>query len=285
MSQVGSRFSRGSLDFHSFDPACKFVWLLTCLFVFSILGIVEPACAVPPLTRNVTVPGVRLRQSSSMYGDRLSFTFCPKGFKLANLETGITTSACAPDWTVHIVNPETKKYFDVPLNRYEGFMLRASVIFWGFSFPQVPFDEVTGGSESVLDRRQILGSKCRVFQMKKLDKFERAKLGISSVHRATLKTLDTSALPYSPETLQFVRRHFNFPKLGDLPVYMRIQHKAKKMLFMLDTSKIEKVQVELETFKVPQGMTRALNDKDVLRGKAENSGVDSLLKEIDRKAI
>lgn len=282
MSQDGSLFSRGSLGFLVVVPPFRCVCLLVWPFVFSALCVVEPAVAGPA---SVTVPGVKLSQSSSMYGDRLSFTFCPKGFKLANLETGITTSACAPDWTVHIVNPETKKYFDVPLNRYEGFMLRASVIFWGFSFPQVPFNEVTGAGESALDRRQILGLKCRVFQMKKLDKFERAKLGISAVHRATLKTLDTNALPYSPETLQFVRRHFNFPKLGDLPVSMRIQHKAKKMLFMLDTSKIEKVQVDLQSFKVPPGMTRALNDKEVLRGKAENSGVDSLLKEIDRKAI
>lgn len=270
MFEIGSRFSR----------AC----LLSILGTLTVSALTAaPLLAQPIKSKSdatmpgATIPGVRLTQSSGIYGERLLFTFCPKGFKLTNLETGITTSACAPDWTVHIINPETKRYYDVPLARYEGYMLRMSVIFWGFSFPRVPFVEG--------QPKDLLGMHCRLFRMKKLDKFERAKIGISAVHSAILLTTSTKDLPYSPETLQFVRRHFNFPNLGDLPVSMRIQHKANRLVYMLSTSKIEKVPVDLSGFKVPKGMKKALNDKDVLRGNAENGGVDSLLKEIDRSAL
>lgn len=227
----------------------------------------------PPEAKSIEC--LRFEQSSKIYGAGTVFSFGKEGFRWSNPANGVTITARAPEWKVQIYNAKTNRLFETPLNKYEGHMLRISIIFWGFSFPRIPFDE--GPKE------KVLGLQCRSFTMKKLTKKEKIEKGIDTLLDA--KMLTTKDLPYPPQVLAFLRQQYNFPALGDLPLSFQLERKGKNRQFMLQTTKITKVNLSPAEFRAPAGSQRALNDKDVLRGSDENNSLDGLMQDINRKSF
>lgn len=240
---------------------------LSLAIVASLMAVAAPSAQ--------SMDCLRLEQDSQIYGAGTIFSFGKDGFRWSNPANGVSIMAHAPEWKVQIYNAKTNRIFETPLNKYEGHMLRISIIFWGFSFPRIPFDE--GPKEN------ILGLQCRSFKMKKLSKAEKVEKGIDTLFDA--KLLTTKDLPYPPQVLAFVRQQYNFPALGDLPLSLLIERKGKKKQFMLQTKKITKVNLPPSDFQAPAGAKQAPNDKDVLRGSDENSSLDGLMQDIDRKSF
>ncbi|MBP9093807.1 hypothetical protein KBI23_22495 [bacterium] len=240
----------------------------------SVLAIAAVLVIVAPPAANA-MDCWRLEQSSQIYGAGTVFSFGKEGFRWSNPANGVTITARAPEWKVQIYNAKTNRLFETPLNKYEGHMLRISIIFWGFSFPRIPFDE--GPKE------KVLGLQCRSFTMKKLTKKEKIEKGIDTLLDA--KMLTTKDLPYPPQVLAFLRQQYNFPALGDLPLSFQLERKGKNRQFMLQTTKITKVNLSPAEFRAPAGSQRALNDKDVLRGSDENNSLDGLMQDINRKSF
>lgn len=237
-----------------------------------------PARSTVPVKSNAAVvpqvvPGYVLEQNSQIYGSGIVFKICKSGFAWSIPANGVTVMAAAPAWRVYVYNAQTRRYFETSLDKYEGYMLRASIIFWGFSFPRIPYEEKPS---------QILaGHMCRVFDMKKVSVDEKLKLGIDTLRDSRLITVKD--LDVAPQVAVFVRKQLNFPVLGDLPVSMCVERKDREQQFMLKTKKVTPVKINLSDFTLPAGAKRALNDKEVLRGAAEESSLDGLLRDIDRK--
>lgn len=219
------------------------------------------------------VPGYVLEQKSQIYGSGIVFKVCKSGFAWSIPSNGVTVIAAAPDWRVYVYNEQTRRYFATSLDKYEGYMLRASIIFWGFSFPRIPYEEKPS--------QLLAGHQCRVFDMKKISKDEKLKLGIDTLRDSRLITVKD--LDVAPQVTIFVRKQLNFPSLGDLPVSMCVERKDRELQYMLKTKKVTPSQIKVTDFKLPAGAKRALNDKEVLRGAAEESSLDGLLRDIDRK--
>lgn len=255
--------------------------VLILLALISVVALSQASLAAPApsqaqsriLTAPQVVSGYRLDQNSQIYGSGIVFKVAKTGFAWSLPSNGVTVMAAAPDWRVYVYNALTKRYFETSLEKYEGYMLRASIIFWGFSFPRIPYEEKSP---------QVLGGyKCRVFEMQKVSKQEKLTRGIDTLRDSRLITVKD--LEVAPQVAVFVRKQLNFPVLGDLPVSMCVERKDKKVQYMLNTTKVVTAKFRRSEFLLPAGATKALNDKEVIRGANEENSLDGLLKGIDRK--
>lgn len=254
---------------------------LTVLGLFSVVTLSQSCLAAPamlparqkPSPAPQVVPGYVLEQKSQIYGSGIVFKVSKTGFAWSIPSNGVTVMAAAPDWRVYVYNALTKRYFETSLEKYEGYMLRASIIFWGFSFPRIPYEEKPP--------QVLAGYKCRVFEMKEVSKAEKLSRGIDTLRDSRLITV--KELDVAPQVAVFVRKQLNFPVLGDLPVSMCVERKDKEVQYMLKTKKVTAAKFKQSEFQLPAGATKSLNDKDVIRGAAEENSLDGLLKDIDRK--
>lgn len=233
--------------------------------------ILPPAIAAAP----EQMDGIKLIQNSQIYGSGIVFKACKKGLAWENPANGVNIVAAAPDWRVYTYNVISKRYSEVPLDKYEGYMLRSAVIFWGFSFPRIPYKEENSG--------RILSLRCRVFAMPKLGMKEKLNRGIDTLLDSKLYTTDD--LPVDSHVLAFVRKHYNFPACGDLPVCMYVQRRDKHRQYMLQTRNVSQAKFKLSEFKLPAGAIKTKNDKEVIQSASDESSLDGLLKDIDRKSF
>lgn len=207
---------------------------------------------------------LRLTQSSKLYGEPISFTYCQEGFLWESPSVGLNIVAAAPDWRVHTCNLKTKTYFDLPLDAHEGYMHKTAAVFWGLSLPRIPFVKAQD--------KDLLGLRCHVYRMKSgLSKAELLALGIASVAQAELLTADSLSSPHSLEqckpVLTFLRRQYDLPdwqsglpNKNEVPLSMSITTKGKSQI-VLATSKIEKVRVPLSVFRLPPGFKKVRSNK------------------------
>lgn len=232
-----------------------------------------PVIAAAP--EQIQIDGIKFIQNSQIYGSGIVFKACKQGLAWENPANGVNIVAAAPDWRVYTYNVASKRYCEVPLDKYEGYMLRSAIIFWGFSFPSIPYKEE--------DPARILGLRCRVFVMPKLGMKEKLNRGIDTLLDSKLFT--TADLPVDSHILSFVRKHYNFPACGDLPVSMYVQRRDRSRQYMLQTRNISQTKFKLSEFKLPTGAIKTKNDKDVIQNVSDDSSLDGLLKDIDRKSF
>lgn len=254
---------------------CQALALLLVLVASARANVLAAPVNSPTLKNNSGTEGVRLLQNSQIYGSGLVFKASKNGFSWSNPCNGVTVLSSAPDWRVYLYNTNTHHYFQTTLDKYEGYMLRASIIFWGFSFPRIPYKEENS--------QYIRGLKCRTFVMPKMTFKEKLKNGIDTLLDSKLIT--TNDLPVGAQATAFVRKHYNFPPCGDMPVSMFVQRKDKSRQYMLQTREVSKASYLPSEFKLPEGAKRVWNEKEIIRGQAEDNSLDGLLKDIDRKSF
>ncbi|MBX9940410.1 MAG: hypothetical protein K2Y32_14220 [Candidatus Obscuribacterales bacterium] len=213
----------------------------------------------PPLN---SVSCFKLTQSSRLYGETISFTYCQEGFLWENPSVGLNIVASAPDWTVHTCNLKTRTYFDQPLTVHEGYMHKPAVVLWGVSLPRIPFVK--------WQEKDLLGLRCHVYRMKGgLSKPELLALGIAAVEKAELLTTDS--IGGSKPVVTFLRRQYDLPDWqaalshkSEVPLSMSITTKGKSQI-VLATSKIDRVSLPSSIFKLPPGFKKLKSSKKSTR--------------------
>lgn len=219
--------------------------------------------------------GYLVCQDSQVYGPGIRFFVGAHGFSWSNPANGMTICAAAPQWKVFTYNSNNRKYIESSLSGHEGYMLRSSVIFWGFSLSRIPLAFIESGTK--------YGAAVRIYKMKeKLSEKEKLERGIDTLRDCRYCVADTAAWKLPEQACLFMRRHYNLPQQAGFPLYMSVKRRTVNQ-FIVNSTKVEKTEIPLSAYRLPAGYKRALNDKEILRAGGEDSSMDTLLRDIDSK--
>ena len=198
------------------------------------------------------IAAIRLNQTHYFMGTQ-KITIAPNAVRIDNTsQLGFTLVAKAPDWQVTLYRPDDKIFFTEPLKTFQDTGMMSEILI--------------GRRERFLIDRPYRQSTMMLSGFK----IER----ITS-HWSTLKVLKLDGIA-APQVEKVLYAAYKLPTHNCIPLAFTATHQNTdfitgmrnrgKLEFLLDTQKIEKINVAANFFSVPANLKRAASIRDVVSG-------------------
>lgn len=198
---------------------------------------------------------------------------CDMGFKDINLENGVVTVCCPPDWSIFTYNPATHLIFRQPFDTYEGFLLKDIATWTGHQIndKRVSFDNKT----------EYLGQSAKHYQTgPEVMKEARRRIAAHEARDGEPGFVESTniSLPYKTDNSlhaeRLLKRMYGLPEAQGLPVYVKYKRVSGDDCEFYKTRSIALCRLDPAAYKIPADYKASATIQNVINSQNASSAAD-----------